>query len=842
MRLLQLATEPGQILDLHPNVTVATGLDDAARRTLTDTVNGLARGRTSGAAGLLEAHGVMFELADEALALLDIVADDLHPVVLASDLPTRRVGANDRGRAGNPQTLARLEEQLTAANETRDARHRARDAAAAALERAVRDANEAEAGASDRIRLIDELTSALDQAQERRRRLEEDRARLEPERDAAIARRTEIETSTADVRGRHQEAALRCSELAGRLDQARLGLDPDAVATWEAAWEQLAKVEAEVAAERAAVADLLDAGSGDGPPGQRLARAQERIEELEKRLAAFGPTETAHVLNALDQLRALHEDELVPSAEAQVLAEQIAELDADLAATAGIAATSPDDLSAARVRLDEARHALLEAEQAVRGPALDRGLVDRLENVHAELVEALDKAGGRFGAARAQRRVESARAEEQAILDELGYGSYSDYMMGYTLLQVDPDKEAALEAARVELSSAEDSWRRLQAEAEAVLARAERMERRRRLRDEARVLLGRAVPAGEVVSELRAHRVPAVVPPEVVDALQRSLEDAGLALSDEVLEREELIVLAEAWLEEASEAVEREQDLRRELVELVGERDLAAAALEAAERAAAGEDPAVDEEREGRLRAARGALDAAEARRRAHVEAEAAVSALSDELASASEAERRAAAEAAEAEDAVARAVNEADRRISDLERIAVELEELDRTEADSREHLESLTELEAMSPEQLAREVAEAEAALAVAEEELRAATDAADELFAEHRAAQARLTLVTEDDGGGVEEGSVADEVEWYLLARLAAQRAVSLGGSLPIVLDDALTGLGEEELGHVLGRLERMADAVQVIVVTDDPLAASWAQQAGEDRAAVVRPEPA
>ena len=103
MRLLQLATEPGQILDLHPNVTVATGLDDAARRTLTDTVKGLARGRTSGAAGLLEAHGVMFELADEALALLDIVADDLHPVVLASDLPPVASGPTTAAAPATPR-------------------------------------------------------------------------------------------------------------------------------------------------------------------------------------------------------------------------------------------------------------------------------------------------------------------------------------------------------------------------------------------------------------------------------------------------------------------------------------------------------------------------------------------------------------------------------------------------------------------------------------------------------------------------------------------------------------------------------------------------------------------
>ena len=66
------------------------------------------------------------------------------------------------------------------------------------------------------------------------------------------------------------------------------------------------------------------------------------------------------------------------------------------------------------------------------------------------------------------------------------------------------------------------------------------------------------------------------------------------------------------------------------------------------------------------------------------------------------------------------------------------------------------------------------------------------------------------------------------------------MSLAGSLPLLLDDALADLSPDDVEHVLGRLERMAAAVQVIVVSDDPAAALWADLAGADRAAVVRPE--
>ena len=51
-----------------------------------------------------------------------------------------------------------------------------------------------------------------------------------------------------------------------------------------------------------------------------------------------------------------------------------------------------------------------------------------------------------------------------------------------------------------------------------------------------------------------------------------------------------------------------------------------------------------------------------------------------------------------------------------------------------------------------------------------------------------------------------------------------------------------LDQDQLFHVLDRLERMADTVQVIVVSDDPRVSSWAVAAGLDRAAAVEPESA
>src|SRR5690606_30564405 len=61
---------------------------------------------------------------------------------------------------------------------------------------------------------------------------------------------------------------------------------------------------------------------------------------------------------------------------------------------------------------------------------------------------------------------------------------------------------------------------------------------------------------------------------------------------------------------------------------------------------------------------------------------------------------------------------------------------------------------------------------------------------------------------------------ELEWYLVARLAAQRSVSVAGSAPLLLDDPFTGLSDSHVRHLLDRLERVAETVQIIVVSDHP----------------------
>ncbi|HEY6532665.1 MAG TPA: hypothetical protein VIY72_10185, partial [Acidimicrobiales bacterium] len=71
----------------------------------------------------------------------------------------------------------------------------------------------------------------------------------------------------------------------------------------------------------------------------------------------------------------------------------------------------------------------------------------------------------------------------------------------------------------------------------------------------------------------------------------------------------------------------------------------------------------------------------------------------------------------------------------------------------------------------------------------------------------------------------------------ARLAALRHVSYAGSVPLVLVDTFRGLDDESVRRVLGALTRMAESVQILVLSDDAAVSAWASEQGLEKAAVV-----
>jgi hypothetical protein len=207
-----------------------------------------------------------------------------------------------------------------------------------------------------------------------------------------------------------------------------------------------------------------------------------------------------------------------------------------------------------------------------------------------------------------------------------------------------------------------------------------------------------------------------------------------------------------------------------------------------------------------------------EAERRAATDAMAAVQLQLDKLPSKAEV-------ASGAADALTFASNEpdvSDDELVHLEQALAEAAEVERETAEQLEAREALvdaaTQVHAVATSRLMKIAGE------LAEQEYGNAVPAA------RSPSEFQIPVDVEDD-------NEQDAIEFYLLARLAALRNVSFAGSVPLVVDDALAAAPPSELHDLLLKLERMADAVQIIYLTDDPTVTNWAIEAGFQRAAVV-----
>ncbi|MCU1453139.1 MAG: hypothetical protein JWN46_1285, partial [Acidimicrobiales bacterium] len=270
MKVLQLSSsaEPHRRLDLHPQVTVIRGTDQAKRSWIVGALAGLPQGRADGVAGVVEAHGVRFDLDADTLALLDLHAE-LDVVVEAEDLPghdptvglataARRVAESRRD--DELQRLHRARAAVAAANE-------ATAVLAATLDDlrsgggAVREAVEAAAAA--RAQLEAELAAA--RADRQRREHDLAVAVSAEEAVAAVVARAE---QRAHAAREHRRLALEAATLAAaELEAARSSLDHAAADELALARAHLAEVEwlADQAAVAAQPPPAAEPEPGPGP-------------------------------------------------------------------------------------------------------------------------------------------------------------------------------------------------------------------------------------------------------------------------------------------------------------------------------------------------------------------------------------------------------------------------------------------------------------------------------------------------------------------------------------------------------------------------------------------------
>ena len=709
MRLLQLnpTGNEDEALDLHPMLSVVTGLSPAGRDMVRRAVTALPGGGDPGTPGLLESHGIFLDLAPETLAMLDMGAEvdvvvgqvDVQGVQ-AKGAPRQDVG--EFALAQEPLTAERLVE-LTPAG-------------------AYPELDAARADQADAREALQILRDAADQA----------RAAME---EAAAKRR-------------RAEAALEAARAGGRPDLRVVGdAAPPAV--------DRAAIEAEVA------------------------EAESELDRISRGIAELRSLDVRPLQVLLEAIRNPEPVELVPSERARELADEFEALRQRVAELEAAVQVEGLDAATAMAKVDAARAELASAERGMQKPDLSADDVAELESAHEEVLEAERKASGGLGKRAAQKRLDEARENEQAILDRVGYPTWSAYVMGATLLSIDPAAEERVNRAKFDLEAAEAVWARVTAELQAHPEHGALLEQLEAAYLEAIDLLGGDPEDADVPTALRELKVAAreVTTDELVDALAYQLELLNLPVGDNP-QLDRTVLIAEAFLEEAAGVQARIAELEEERSQweaslAVAELQLADADLDLGADVPAGDEPA--------LTALPGGAD---------------LEAL------------EAAVEAA----------------------LADEQDERDFVEA--REALlDAAIQAESVSTGKLKKVAAE----VAVREEDRRAADPLAVFDVVDLDAADG------DDADAAAEPGAVRAAVEFYLLARLAALRNLSFVGSVPLLIDDALAGLDHEDVRHLLGRLDRMADAVQVIYLSDDPAIAGWAEEVGFSRAAVV-PAPA
>ena len=466
----------------------------------------------------------------------------------------------------------------------------------------------------------------------------------------ALARATENRAHTEQLLDGSRDAlapeAADVADAEARLADARRRRD-DAAARLEAAITPTPHDDRHhVAAERAGLQE------------QRVtleARRQQIMEAVDRLVADHvDPSAIAAALTARKQWRPT---EPRPVQEALDLADELDRVDAELAALPEPPAPPPSMLADAERELADARTQLSTAEAALAERQVSPGDAARIDALHAEVLDAEDKAERRLASPLTKKRVKDALTAENEFLNGLGFSSYSDYLLNTSTLIVDPAAPKRVADARRRVADAQAVWDELTGHG----LRAQRElheERQVTLLKRARHLLG-ALPDGtstDVTAALRDLRAGSDAPDD--RQLVAALFIAGSDVADDP------IATAERFLAGADERHAQRAALQAELATVVDDLDGINATLAALPPTASDATDEIDSALEDARAALRRAQEDEQQAHRAAVDARARaaehraaiqrIEALEGDLDGARAAEQQAAAHVARLEGTVA--------------------------------------------------------------------------------------------------------------------------------------------------------------------------------------------
>ena len=510
MRLVRFEDESGGFsVDFHPLITVVGGLPAHMRERLINCVEAIPQGSDPGGRGTIEVHGVLLDLNRESLELLELETD-LDVVVRAMDLPTA-VGSGpdfgaehlddvalERARIAAEEAEREYEavisavskyrsklEELAGEHERLERELRATEAAldpdaeseliaaldaVAAARAAALSATRADAGdprvaaASDQHSTPHDPAPAPDPAPPVEFVAPVEQPAVQPQEESPLVQLEQLEL-------RLSESIERSNDLRQQLRALR-ALDPEPV---QVAYDALIPLLHLAEADDEATGSADDAGAGAGLVGEApdqagTAAGQPELLAVDEEFSAI-----ESILDRWQEISEAFDDD-------------------------DVALKPPVDLGHLRADRDVAVEAVSLAEASVQEHRASEKLVAELERTHDQIFE-LDGKSPRIGATKHRRQLEALRETEAKLLEELGFASWSAYVMGVSSNALtsasSPGDDAgqrivaAARARLVEIDNAIAEAEQDNARRDAALeSRQHRGQRRQRLIEDTATLLG----------------------------------------------------------------------------------------------------------------------------------------------------------------------------------------------------------------------------------------------------------------------------------------------------------------------------------------------------------------
>jgi hypothetical protein len=610
-----------------------------------------------------------------------------------------------------------------------------------------------------------------------------------------------LERGTELTRAEHRGAVAAGEDLAAEVAAARAIVDPMAPIVLDRALDSAARLEVETGAPPG-----VCRGETEATAKERIVRLETALYELDSALQTLVPIDAAAVEQALDIVRIITATGPIELPEAIRLAEEYRSLRAQIAALEERIAADEGGMANIGDRLDQARARYAAAEARMQPVQADASEIAALERAHDAVLEAEKKVSGLFGN-RSRKLLDDAVAEERAILERLGYPTWSAFIMGARMLDSAAENKRELELARRELDEAERLSARVMArmhDEPEFLAHLDRLER---LQEAAHAIVG---DVDDVEVALRALRVDPGPPPMTVDAARENLAacllDVGFEIEDHAT-LDDLVDAARAWLDDVCEIAWLHTQLEADARHCAAELDATRETLERLQVVGATEE--IDGFGAERLRAARATIARADERLWSHRDAVIRVAQL-----------------VAESE------------RVMDLQiQLAASLERAEELVRITRELAEASAERCAL--------LESAFAATAPLGPDADAPADAPADAGPTGAAPTGADTATGTDGTPAAADAARALPERVDLLAevleeRITALRDAGIDGSLPLLLDDPFRSCTPTERAELLGWLEGYSLFLQIVYLADGPEAVAWAEGRNTSRVRVVHGE--